>query len=68
MRQTKCLTELSPIAETLFDQIKTDIAKELKAIPSHGKICFELTFRNYQLQRLLTTREVSRLYEGGEQQ
>jgi hypothetical protein len=52
--------------ETLFEQIKTDITKELKTIPAHGKICFELTFRDYHLQRLLTTREVSRLYEGGE--
>ncbi|WP_010255607.1 hypothetical protein [Treponema primitia] len=58
-------TEVIPSAETLFDQIKTDITKELAAIPSHGKICFELTFRDYYLQRLLTTREVSHLYEGG---
>jgi hypothetical protein len=66
MRQTGGLTEVSPNAETLFEKIKTDIAKELKVIPSHGKICFELTFRDYHLQRLLTTREVSRLYEGGD--
>jgi hypothetical protein len=66
MRQIKNLTELSPNAEALFDQIKTDIAKELAAVPPHGKIRFELTFRDYHLQRLLTTREVSRLYEGGE--
>jgi hypothetical protein len=59
-------TEVSLNTETLFDQIKMDITRELKAIPSHGKICFELTFRDYHLQRLLTTREVSRLYDGGE--
>ncbi|GHV28984.1 hypothetical protein AGMMS4952_13910 [Spirochaetia bacterium] len=53
-------------AETLFEQISTDIAKELKAVPTHGKICFELTFRDCRLQRLLTTREVSHLYEGGD--
>jgi hypothetical protein len=58
-------TEMNQNAETLLDQIRTDIARELKAVPSHGKICFELTFRDYHLQRLLTTREVSRLYEGG---
>jgi hypothetical protein len=58
--------EVSPNAETLFNQIKTDITKELTAVPSHGKICFELTFRDYHLQRLLTTREVSHLYEVGE--
>jgi hypothetical protein len=59
-------TELSPTTETLFDQIRTDIAKELKTVPPHGKICFELTFRDCHLHRLLTTREVSRLYEGGD--
>jgi hypothetical protein len=65
MRQTRVLTELNPNTEALFDQIKMDIVKELKTVPPHGKICFELTFRDYHLQRLLTTREVSRLYEGG---
>ncbi|GHU66451.1 hypothetical protein FACS189447_07320 [Spirochaetia bacterium] len=59
-------TELNPNAETLLEQIRADISRELKAIPSHGKICFELIFRDGQLQRLLTTREVSRLYEGGD--
>jgi hypothetical protein len=58
-------TEINPGAETLFEQIRVDIAKELKTVPPHGKICFELAFRDYHLQRLLTTREVSRLYEGG---
>jgi hypothetical protein len=58
-------TELNANAESLFEQISTDIARELKAVPSHGKICFELMFRDCRLQRLLTTREVSRLYEGG---
>jgi hypothetical protein len=57
-------TEVIPGAEGLFDQIRGDIVKELKAVPPHGKICFELTFRDCRLQRLLTTREVSRLYEG----
>ncbi|GHV93661.1 hypothetical protein AGMMS50268_41640 [Spirochaetia bacterium] len=64
MRQTRGLTELRPNTEILFEQIKTDITRELKTIPPHGKIRFELTFRDYHLQRLLTTREVSRLYEG----
>jgi hypothetical protein len=64
MKQTRGLTALNPNGETLFDQIKTDITKELKTIPFHGKIRFELTFRDYHLQRLLTTREVSRLYKG----
>jgi hypothetical protein len=59
-------TELNANAEALFTQIHTAIAKELKVIPPHGRICFELTFRDYHLQRLLTTREVSRLYEGGD--
>ncbi|MDR0878783.1 MAG: hypothetical protein LBN21_12085 [Treponema sp.] len=59
-------TEANLNAEALFDQIKTDIAKELKTLPSHGKICFELTIRDYHLQRLLTIREASRLYEGDE--
>ncbi|MDR2742428.1 MAG: hypothetical protein LBB98_09795 [Treponema sp.] len=59
-------TEVIPNAETLFEQIHVDINRELKTIPSHGKICFELTFRDCHLQRLLTTREVSRLYEGGD--
>jgi hypothetical protein len=58
-------TELKPDAETLFNQIRTDIAEELKTVPPHGKIRFELTFRDCHLQRLLTTREVSHLYEGG---
>jgi hypothetical protein len=56
--------EIISNTETLFDQIREEIVKELKAVPAHGKICFELTFRDYHLQRLLTTREVSRLYEG----
>jgi hypothetical protein len=58
-------TEVNTNTETLFEQISTDIVRELKTIPPHGKICFELTFRDCHLQRLLTTREVSRLYEGG---
>jgi hypothetical protein len=58
-------TKLNTDAEALFDQIRTDITRELRAIPPHGKICFELTFRDCHLQRLLTTREMSRLYEGG---
>jgi hypothetical protein len=58
-------TKPNPNAETLFDKIRADITGELKAVPHHGKICFELTFRDCHLQRLLTTREVSRLYEGG---
>ncbi|WP_010252945.1 hypothetical protein [Treponema primitia] len=66
MRQTRGLTEVISNAETLFDQIKTDIAKELEMIPPHGKIRFELTFRDYHLQRLLTTREVSHLYDGSD--
>jgi hypothetical protein len=64
MQQIRGLTEMNLNTETLFDQIKTDITKELKTIPAHGKIRFELTFRDYHLQRLLTTREVSHLYEG----
>jgi hypothetical protein len=59
-------TEVSTNAETLFEQIRADIAMELETVPSHGKICFELTFRDCHLQRLLTTRELSRLYEGGD--
>jgi hypothetical protein len=57
------LTEQS---ELLLESIREELVKELAAIPSYGKICFELTFRDYHLQRLLTTREVSRLYEGGD--
>jgi hypothetical protein len=49
---------------TLFKQISTDILTELKTAPAHGKICFELILRDNQIQRLLTTREVSRLFEG----
>jgi hypothetical protein len=60
------ITEVNTNAETLFEQIRVDIAGELKTVPHHGKICFELTFRDCHLQRLLTTREVSRLYEGGD--
>jgi hypothetical protein len=59
-------TEVKTNAETLFAQIHADIAGELKTVPSHGKICFELTFRDCHLQRLLTKREISRLYENGE--
>jgi hypothetical protein len=64
MQQPNGLTELN--ADLLFAQISTDILTELKTAPSHGKICFELILRDNHLQRLLTTREVSRLYEGGD--
>jgi hypothetical protein len=59
-------TEVTPNAETLFEQIRIDIAGELEMVPPHGKICFELTFRDCHLHRLLTTREVSRLYKEGD--
>jgi hypothetical protein len=49
---------------SLFEQIRAHIEAELKTIPAHGKICFELNFRDSHLQRLLTIREVSSLIEG----
>jgi hypothetical protein len=58
--------QLAKRGEDLLESIREELAKELTAVPPHGKIRFELTFRDYHLQRLLTTREVSRLYEGGE--
>ena len=50
-------------ADSLFAQISTDILTELKTAPIHGKICFELILRDSKIQRILTTREVSRLFE-----
>jgi hypothetical protein len=50
-------------ADSLFAQISMDILTELKTAPAHGKICFELIIRDSKIQRILTTREVSRLYE-----
>ena len=59
-------TEMNVNANTLFEQTSTDILTELKTAPAHGKICFELILRYNQIQRLLTTREVSRLFEGSD--
>jgi hypothetical protein len=57
--------ELNNPGKSLFEQIRVHIETELKTLPAHGKICFELNFRDSHLQRLLTIREVSRLVERG---
>jgi hypothetical protein len=52
----------SKTGEQLLATIHTEIINGLISIPVHGKICFELTFRDSHLQRLLTTHEVSKIY------
>jgi hypothetical protein len=52
-------------SEALLTIIQSEIIKGLISIPTHGKICFEFTFRDSHLQRLLTTHEVSKFYPGG---
>jgi hypothetical protein len=50
--------------ESLLTTIQSEIIKGLISILAHGKICFELTFRDSHLQRLFTTHEVSKILCG----
>jgi hypothetical protein len=48
--------------ESVVKEIYDDLIKELAFIPAFGKVSFELTFCDSEIQRLLVKREVSRLY------
>jgi hypothetical protein len=55
--------EISADFVALYKQIRKTLYAELKTVPAHGKVCFELTWRDGKLQRILTIREVSRLMQ-----